>query len=183
MGNRRFQLAVDLLDFTDHFSVGKVEVMCADEISGVGLALNTCCPAPHPSGNNPHDADQGTGLLKPLVLLKACVQVTNRRVKRVTAFNVCGKLFRGRARDVHQSCSLERLGITLSDFTDFRFVRDFGEEPRPQNMVELVGIDPHGVNRHRKPNSLISQVFQGCHIFDAAEHVVDLALALLVTCS
>ena len=70
-------------------------------------------------GNDePHDPDQGAGLLKPAILLKTGVKIADRRVERVGVPDVRLELIGGDFRKAHLLGVVHGDAVGIGDFFD-----------------------------------------------------------------
>ena len=135
------------------FGVVQVDVVDGDQVPLVGLAR-----FPEPRGDDPHQADQGAGLLETLVLAEAGVKVLDGRVERIAGLDELRKLLGRLGRDVHLLGLADGLGVGLRDLGDIRLFGQGLEKPLAEDVIKLVGVDLHRGQVHRVPLGLVLEM-------------------------
>ena len=149
------QLAVDELQFRGDLRVVEVEVVRGDE-----HPLRGGPRLPQPGGHDASEADHGAGLLEPLVLPEAGIEVLQARVERVALGDGAGERGRILVGELRLAGLLEGFGVGLADRPAVVLPRQRLEHPLAEDVVELVPPQPDRLQPHRVPVRLRLQVAQ-----------------------
>jgi len=120
-----------------------------------------CTGIPEVGNDEPHDPDQGAGLLKAAILLETGVKIANRRVEGVGVQDIRLELVWGDLRKAHL------LGIVHGDAVSVGHRLDVGDggrflkDPGSQDMVDLIGVDLDRIDPDDVPVDLLLQIVQG----------------------
>jgi len=156
VGDGSLQPGVNLPDLSQHGRIQKIKVLRAYE-----SLLCRRTRIPQVGYNDPHDPDQGAGLLKASIFLETGIKIAKRRVKRIGIPDIRLELIWGYFGKAHFLGLIQYGAVGVGYLRNLGRRGNFFKKSCAQDVINLVGVDFDRVNPDDVPVHFLIEVAEG----------------------